>query len=362
MTKGSPYMNEIKIGKKTIGENRPVFIVAELSCNHLQNYGLAKKTIYAIKESGADAVKLQTFSPEAITLNSKKKYFQINQGTPWDGKNLYKLYREAYTPWEWHAKLKKLAEDLGLICFSSALDKNSVDFLERLSIPVYKVPSFEITDIPLIEYIASKRKPIIISTGIATLSDIKEALKACKRMRNDKIILLKCTSSYPAKLEEMNLRAISDFKKRFKTIVGLSDHTAGIIAPVAAVALGAKVIEKHFLLDKKLKSLDAAFSLDPKEFKKMSMAIRDTEVVLGKPDYSLSINAKKNRKFCRSLFAIKDIKKGEALTQENIKSIRPGFGLEPKYYSYVLGRKAVINIHKGMPLRWKAIGVKKWSV
>lgn len=224
--------------------------------------------------------------------------------------------------------------------------------------PAYKIPSFEITDIPLIEHIASKNKPMIFSTGIATLKDIKEALKACSKMNNSKVILLKCTSAYPASSKELNLSTIPDFKKRFKAIAGLSDHTTGIIAPVVAVALGAKVVEKHFLLDKKLKSLDASFSLGPKEFKEMVIAIRNTEAMTGKPSYTLSANAKKNRKFCRSLFTIKDIKKGEAFTPDNIRSIRPGFGLLPKYYNYVIGKKALTNIQKGMPLQWKVVKVK----
>lgn len=352
-------MKEIRIGKRRISARHPVFIIAELSCNHLQDYDLAVRSIRAIKQAGADAVKLQTFKPDTITLNSKKRYFRIKQGTLWDGESLYELYKKVYTPWEWQPKLKKIAEGLGLVCFSSALDKSAVDFLENMGAPAYKIPSFEISDIPLIEYVASKNKPVLLSTGVAMLSDIQDAVSACKKMHNNRIIILKCVSNYPADLNEANLRAILDIGKRFKTLVGLSDHTLGPIAPIVAVSLGAMVIEKHFILDKKLKSPDSAFSSDFNEFKEMVAAIRKTESALGKIDYCLTPKANKNRDFRRSLFAIKDIKKDEALTKENIRSIRPGFGLPPKYMGYIIGKKSKINLKCGTPLSWEALKIKK---
>lgn len=352
-------LEEIRIAKRKIGEGHPVFIIAELSCNHLQDYTTAVRSIRAIKKAGADAVKLQTFTPDSITLNAKNKYFRVKQGTIWDGLNLYQLYQKAYTPWGWQPKLKKIAEDLGLICFSSGLDKTAVDFLEEIGAPAYKIPSFEITDIPLIEYVASKGKPVLISTGVATLADVKEAVEACKRMGNHKIALLKCASSYPADLKDANLKTIPDLKKKFKAVVGLSDHTLGIIAPVSAVALGARIIEKHFILHKGIKSLDADFSLDFNEFKNMVRAVREAEEALGKVSYSLTPKTKKSRQFCRSLFAVKDIKKGEVLTKENIRSIRPGFGLSPKYLGSVLGKRAAMNLKRGYPLSWRALKIKK---
>lgn len=337
-----------------IGDNKPVFVIAELSCNHNQNFDIAVKTIKAMKESGADAVKLQTYTPDTITIDCDKKYFQIKEGL-WKGKTLYQLYQEAYTPWEWQPKLKKIAEDLGLICFSSAFDKTAVDFLEKMNVPVYKVASFEITDIPLIEYIASKGKPMIMSTGIATLTDIEEAVNACKRMGNDQIILLHCVSSYPAQPEEFNLKTMVNLKETFGVEVGLSDHSLTNDAAIASVAMGAKVIEKHFILDRSLGGPDSAFSLVPDEFKSLVVSIRNVEKALGKVDYSLNEKKVKNRKFSRSLFVVKDIKKGEKFTEENVRSIRPGYGLEPKYYNDVLSAKASCDIEKGTPLKWELI-------
>jgi len=346
---------ELKIANLRVGNDHPVFIVAEISANHRQEFDLAVKTIRAAKHVGADAVKLQTYTPDTITLRSKSKYFRIRQGTIWDGKTLYDLYEKAYTPWEWQPKLKKIAEDLGLVCFSSPFDKSSVDFLEKMNVPAYKVASFEITDIPLIEYIASKRKPIIISTGIATVSEIREAILACKRAGNKQIALLKCTSSYPTPLEEVNLKTIPDMKKRFKTVVGISDHTLGIFIPCAATVLGAKIVEKHIILDKKIGGPDAAFSLEPGEFHKMVRAVREVERALGSVTYTLSSRAKKNREFSRSLFVVLDMKKGEIFAEENVKSIRPGFGLPPKHYKQILGKKAASDIKRGTPLSWKLI-------
>lgn len=346
---------EINIRDRKVGKDYPVFVVAEISANHNQKFELAVKTIKAIKEAGADAVKLQTYTPDTITLDSNNEYFQIKQGTLWDGKTFYQLYQEAYTPWEWQPKLKKIAENLGLICFSSPFDTTAVDFLEEMNVPAYKVASFEITDIPLIEYIASKGKPVIISTGIATLSDIEEAVNACKRMGNDQIALLKCTSAYPAPLEDVNLKVIPNLADTFKTVVGLSDHTLGISVPIAAVALGAKIIEKHFILDRKLGGPDAVFSLEPEEFKKMVQSVREVEKALGEVSYELTDKMKKSREFSRSLFVVKDVQSGEIFTPESVRSIRPGNGLHPKYLRDVLGRKAKEDIKKGTPLRWDLI-------
>ena len=346
---------KIKIGNKSIGNNHPAFIIAELSANHLQNFDLAVDTIKAMKESGADAVKLQTYTPDTITIDSDNEYFQINQGTLWDGKTLYQLYQEAYTPWEWQPKLKRIAEDLGLICFSSPFDKTAVDFLEKMDVPAYKVASFEITDIPLIEYIASKGKAVIISTGIATLADIEEAVHACRRMGNDQIALLKCTSAYPAPLEESNLRTIPNLADIFNTVVGLSDHTLGISAPIASVALGASIIEKHFILDRKMGGPDAAFSMEPDEFRSMVDAVREVEKALGTVNYDLTEKTRKSREFSRSLFAVEDIKAGESLTEENVRSIRPGFGLHPRYLEQIIGKKARTDLKRGTPLDWNLI-------
>jgi len=346
---------EINITNKKIGDGHPVFIIAELSANHLQKFDLAVETIKAIKEAGADAVKLQTYTPDTITIDSDNEYFQIKQGTLWDGKTLYQLYQEAYTPWEWQPKLKEIAESLGLICFSSPFDKTAVDFLEKMNVPAYKIASFEITDMPLIEYVASKGKPVIISTGIATLNDIEEAVNACKRVGNDQIALLKCTSAYPTPLEAVNLKTIPHLAETFKTIVGLSDHTMGISVPIAAVSLGAKIIEKHFIIDRKLGGPDAAFSLEPEEFKAMVIAVREVEKALGEVSYKLTEKMKKSKEFSRSLFVVKDIKRGETLTEENVRSIRPGFGLLPKYLNGILGKKSKKDIKKGTPLTWDLI-------
>jgi len=348
-------VKEIKIGNKKIGKRHPVFIVAEISANHLQKFDYAIELIKVARKAGADAVKFQTYTPDTLTIDCDNKYFQIKQGTIWDGKTLYQLYKEAYTPWEWLPKLKKIAEKEGLIFFSSVFDKTSVDFLEKITPPAYKIASFEITDIPLIEYVARKKKPIIISTGIATLFDIKEAVNTCKKVGNNQIILLKCASVYPAPLEEVNLRTIPNLKETFKTVVGLSDHTLGISIPIAAVALGAKIIEKHLTLDRSLGGPDAAFSLEPEEFKEMVNEIRNVENALGKISYQLGKKIKKNREFRRSLFIIKDIKRGERFTETNIRSIRPGYGLSPKYFKKVLDKEAKRDIEKGTPLSWDLI-------
>lgn len=335
--------------------NEKVFIIAELSANHGHDINIAKETIKVAKESGADAIKIQTYTADTLTIDCDNEYFKLDSGTIWDGRTLYDLYSEAYTPWEWQRELMEYANDLGLIFFSTPFDKTAVDFLEELNVPVYKVASFEIMDIPLVEYMASKGKPMIMSTGVASLSDIEEAVNACKRMENDKIILLKCTSSYPAKIEDANLKTIPNMKETFGVEVGLSDHTLGITVPVVSIALGARVIEKHFILDKSIGGPDASFSLEPFEFKKMVDAVRDAEQALGKVDYTMDEKKKNSRLLGRSLFVVKDIKAGEKITEVNVRSIRPGYGLESKYHNDIIGKKAKEDIKKGTPLSWNHI-------
>lgn len=346
---------EIKIGNKNINNESSVFIIAELSANHGQDINIAKKTIKAAKEAGADAIKIQTFTADTITIDCDNDYFKLNQGTIWDGRTLYNLYNEAHTPWEWHKELMDYANELDITCFSSPFDKTAVDFLETLDVPAYKIASFEITDIPLIEYTASKKKPIIISTGIATLGEIDEAVSACRRVGNNQIILLKCTSAYPAKIEDANLLTMNNLKETFNVEVGLSDHTLGATVPIVSVALGAKVIEKHFILDKNIGGPDASFSLDKQEFKFLVDSVRDAEKALGKIDYELTAKKMKSREFSRSLFVVEDIKEGEPFTENNVKSIRPGYGLKPKYEKVVLGEKAKNDISKGTPMSWDII-------
>ncbi len=345
----------IKIKNKLIGKNQPVFIVAELSANHNGSFDNAVKLIKEAAKAGVDAVKLQTYTADTITLDCHNEYFQIKQGTLWDGRTLYDLYKEAYTPWEWQPKLKKIAEEEGLICFSSPFDKTAVDFLEGIDVPAYKVASFEITDIPLIEYMASKGKPMILATGIASLSDIEEAVNTCRRMGNNQIAVLKCTSAYPAPIEEINLKTIPNLKETFGVIPGLSDHTLGMTVPIAAVSLGAKIVEKHFTLCREDGGPDAAFSLEPDELKNMVKSIRDVEKALGTVSYGLTDKMKKSREFRRSLFVVKDMEKGETFTEENLKSIRPGFGLHPRYYNEILGKKAKTHIKMGTPMNWKFV-------
>lgn len=339
----------INIGRFEISETSPAFIIAELSCNHLQDYSLAEKTILAMKEAGADCVKLQTYTPDTITIDSDKEIFKIKGGTLWDSKSFYQLYSEAYTPWEWHPKLKALAESLGMAFFSSPFDFTAVNFLAEMSVPAYKIASFEINDIPLIEYTASKGKPVIISTGIAHLDDIELAVETVRKTGNDQIILLKCTSAYPAKPEEAKLLTMVDMAKRFDVFTGISDHTEGSTVPIVSVGLGAKVIEKHFILDRSLGGADAAFSMTPDEFKTMVQSVRAAEASLGTVDYSLTDKAENSRNFSRSLFIVKDVKKGETITAENLRSIRPGNGLHTKYYKSLLGKKAAKDIDKGTP-------------
>ena len=330
------------IDQRPIGENAPVFIIAELSANHNGSIETAIATIRAAKKAGADAIKLQTYTADSITLNCDKPDFII-KGTIWEGRKLHELYQEAYTPWEWHARLFEVAKEEGLICFSSPFDSKAVDFLEELDVPAYKIASFEITDIPLIRYTASKQKPLILSTGIASKEDIELAISTCKEVGNHQLALLKCTSSYPAPIEEANLAMIPQFEKDFGIIPGLSDHTMGSTVPVVATSLGAKIIEKHFILDRSIGGPDASFSMNPEEFSEMVIAVRAAESAIGKNDYQLTQKQLDGRQFSRSLYFAKDINAGEIITAEHIRSVRPGFGLHPKYLSQLIGKRINCN-------------------
>ena len=335
-------------------ENK-TFIIAELSANHNGDINIALETVRAAKRAGADAIKLQTYTADTLTIDCKSDYFKINHGTAWDGEYLYDLYKRAYTPWEWHEEIFAVAKEEGLVCFSSPFDNSAVDFLEELEAPIYKIASFEIQDVPLIEYAASKGKPMIISTGIAEIKDIELAIETCKKIGNNDITILKCTSAYPAYPADANLLTIPDIKKRFGVKVGLSDHTMGIEGPVVATCLGATVIEKHFILDKEIGGADAHFSLDEKEFTEMVTAVRKAELMMGEVNYKLTKNIEKSRQFSRSLFIVQDIKAGEKLNKENVRSIRPGFGLHPKHYNNILGKIIKVDIERGNPLSFDQI-------
>jgi len=340
----------MQIGNFTIDDKSPVFIIAELSANHNGSLDNALATIKAAKRAGADCIKLQTYTADTITLDSDKEDFVI-KGTIWDGKKLHTLYQEAYTPWEWHAQIYRVAKEEGLICFSSPFDKTAVDLLESLNSPAYKIASFEITDIPLIEYVASKGKPVIISTGIARQEDIELALDACHRMGNYDVALLKCTSSYPAPIEEANMCMVKDLAERYNVISGLSDHTMGSTVPVVATVFGAKIIEKHFIIDRAIGGPDASFSMNEEEFTAMVKAVREAEKASGIIDYNLTEKQVKGRDFSRSLYIAEDINAGEIFTEKNLRSVRPGFGLHPKYYNQLLGKKAAIDLEKGTPMQ-----------
>jgi len=344
-----------KVNNVKIGEQEKTFIIAEMSANHIQDYDRAVEIIKKAAWAGADAIKLQTYTPDTITLDCDNEYFQIKQGTIWDGTTLHKLYQTAYTPWEWQSKLKKVAEEEGLVFFSSPFDFTAVDFLEEMDVPAYKIASFEINDIPFIEYIASKKKPIIISTGIARMSDIQDALDACKRMGNENVVLLKCTSSYPAPIEEINLKTIPNMKETFDCIVGLSDHTMGNAVSVGGVAIGAKIVEKHLTLRRSDGGADAKFSMEPEEFKEMVDNIRIVEKAVGKVTYDLTQKQANSRQHSRSLFVVENIKEGEIFSENNIKSVRPGFGLETKYIKDIIGKRAKKDIIKGTPMTWNLV-------
>lgn len=347
---------EITIGKRIISKDSPVFVVAELSANHNQDYGRALEIIHAAAEAGADAVKLQTYTADSITIDCDEPCFQINEGTIWDGTTLYKLYSQAYTPWEWQPRLMEEAGKLGMECFSSPFDFSSVDFLSQMNVPAYKIASYEITDIPLIRKAARLGKPMIFATGIAYPEDIKRALCVCKEEGNKDVILLKCVSTYPTPYEDVNLRMIPTLAKTYDCLVGISDHTMGSIVSAASVALGVKMVEKHLTLKRSDGGPDSSFSMEPDEFFHMVQDIRILEKALGESEYRLTETQKLERGDCRSLFVVEDIPAGETLTAQNIRSIRPGDGLHTMYYEEVLGKKAKTFLKKGTPLQWELIG------
>jgi pseudaminic acid synthase len=348
-------MIDLEIKGRTVGVGHSAYIVAEISANHNQDFCESIKLLKAAKEAGADAVKFQTYTPDTLTIKSNRDCFRIEGGTLWDGRTLYDLYNQAYTPWDWLPKLKVMAEEMGLDFFASAFDSSAVDFLEEMGTPIHKVASFEIVDIPLIEKMARTGKPLIMSTGMATLEEIEEAVHAFRKAGAGQIALLKCTSAYPAAPESMNLRTIPDLAERFKVPVGLSDHTLGIAISVAAVALGACIIEKHFTLSRSTVGPDSAFSLEPHEFRAMVEAIRTVEKALGRVHYGVSEHEIKNRVFRRSLFVVEDMQAGEVFTTGNVRSIRPGHGLHPRYLERIIGRRASQNITRGTPLSWTLV-------
>ncbi len=345
----------IRIGERFLGEGEPTFIVAELSANHLQDYRRAEETIRAAKEAGADGVKLQTYTPDTITMDCDNEYFQIKQGTIWDGTTFYKLYQEAYTPWDWQPKLMKLANELGMECFSSPFDFTAVDFMEEMKMPAYKIASFEIRDIPLIRKIARLGKPVIMATGIAYLEDIERAVRVCREEGNEQIVLLKCTSTYPTPYEDMNIKVLPNMAETFGCLTGLSDHSMGTAVAVASVALGAKMIEKHFTLSRADGGPDAAFSMEPEEFRRMADDVRIVEKALGEVTYKLTDKQEKSREEGRSLFVVKDMKAGDIFTEDNMRSIRPAFGMAPRHYEEILGKKARTDIRRGTPLGWEHV-------
>lgn len=333
------------------------YIIAEMSANHAGSLQRAKEIIHAAKDAGADCIKIQTYTPDTLTIDCDNEYFHIGNGT-WAGENLYQLYQKAYTPWEWQAELKEEAEKVGIDFLSTPFDNSAVDFLENLGVEFYKIASFELVDIPLIEYIASKGKPIIMSTGMATLSEIEDAVRAVRSRNKEELVLLRCASAYPAITDEMNLQTMVNMRETFGVSVGLSDHSMGSIGAVTAVALGASVIEKHFCLGREIENPDSTFSMNPDEFKQMVTDIRQTEKAIGKVQYGPAKQEKDNVGFRRSIFCVKDIKKGERITEENIRVIRPGHGLAPKFYPEVLGQTALQDIKRGMPLDFSMIGVQ----
>lgn len=334
------------------------FIVAEISANHGHNIEIAKQSILLAKNAGADAVKIQTYTPDTITIPCDKEPFRLEHGTIWDGMNLYELYQQAYTPYEWHKALFQYAKEIDVILFSTPFDLTAVDLLEQCGNPIYKIASFEIADIPLIEYAAAKGKPMILSTGIATLEEIEEAVETCRNVGNEDITLLKCTSEYPAQIKDANLAMLQDMKKRFGVKVGLSDHTIGSFVPTVAVSLGATVVEKHFIMDKSIGGPDASFSMTPSEFQEMVQNIRNVEQAMGVVSYELTEKKINSRKLGRSLFVVKDIQEGEEFTNENIRSIRPGTGLPPKYIHEIIGKKATESLTFGTPMKWAYVANK----
>lgn len=348
----------IEINGRRVGSGYPTYIIAEMSANHNQSYEKARELVRAAKAAGADAIKLQTYTPDTLTIDCNTDPFRIPSGNTWGGQTLYELYSKAYTPWEWQPKLKRLADELGLVCFSTPFDYTAVDFLAEMDVPAYKVASFELVDIPLIEYIAKRGKPIIISTGLSTLAEIDEAMRAVRKTGGKQVALLHCKSAYPAPPEEMNLRTIPHMIDLFGVPVGLSDHTLGSAFAISAVSLGACIIEKHFTLSRSVPSADSAFSLEPDEFKAMADGIRLVENALGEINYEPSEQELRNRVFQRSLFVVKDMKAGDEFTEDNVRSIRPGNGLTPRFLPDILGRQASRDIARGTPLAWSHVGGK----
>lgn len=348
-------MKVLNIQGQKIGENQPAYIIAEMSANHAGSYERAKEIIHAAKEAGADCIKIQTYTPDTITMNCDNPYFHIENGT-WEGENLYHLYGKAYTPWEWQAGLKDEADKVGIDFLSTPFDKTAVDFLEEIGIGFYKIASFEVVDIPLIEYVASKGKPIIMSTGMASLAEIEDAVRTIRQAGNDQIALLRCASAYPAVTDEMNLATMKNMGEVFGVSVGLSDHSMGSVGAVTAVALGAKIIEKHFCLSRAIENPDASFSMEPEEFAQMVRDIRQAELAIGSVSYGPTKQEESSVVFRKSIFVTEDIKKGETLTEKNIRVIRPGYGIAPKHYGEVLGQTALRDIERGTPLQFEMIG------
>lgn len=344
--------NSIYIQGRRVGDGQPAYIVAEMSANHAGSIERALEVIRAAKQAGADCVKIQTYTPDTITIDCHNKYFNIEQGT-WKGDNLYSLYQKAYTPWEWHEQLRDEAAKVGIDFLSTPFDRTSVDFLEELGLQFYKVASFELVDLPLLEYIASKQKPIILSTGMGTSEEISEAVETIYATGNQQLALLKCSSAYPAKYDEMNLRTINDMKTQYGIPVGLSDHSMGALSAVVAVAMGANIIEKHFCVSRSIENPDSTFSMEPEEFRKMVDTIRAAEQAMGKVCYGPSSQESSNLNFRRSLFVVEDIAAGEQITSQNIRSIRPAYGLKPKYYNEVLGKTVKRDLKRGTPLSFE---------
>lgn len=347
---------DLKIGNRVIGKGQPAYIIAEMSANHAGSIENAKRIIRAAKESGADCVKIQTYTPDTITIDCDNEYFQINKGT-WKGENLYQLYGKAYTPWEWQKELLEEAKKVGIDFFSTPFDFSSVDFLEEIGVEFYKIASFELVDLPLIRYVASKKKPMIMSTGMSTLGEIEAAVKTAKEAGNDQIALLRCASAYPAITDQMNLKTMVNMAEVFNVPVGLSDHSMGSVGAVTAVALGASIIEKHFCLDRAMENPDSVFSMNPEEFSSMVRDIRQAQRAIGTVSYGPTEQEASNIVFRRSVFCVKDIKKGEEITTENIRIIRPGYGMEPKYYEEVLGQRALRDIKRGTPMELSMVGL-----
>lgn len=345
----------MKVGNKEIGAGFPAYVIAEMSANHAGSLTRAKEIIHAAKESGADCIKIQTYTPDTMTIDCDNDYFKISEGT-WDGENLYHLYEKAYTPWEWQQELKEEAEKAGIDFLSTPFDKTSVDFLEELGVECYKIASFELVDLPLISYIAAKGRPIIMSTGMSTLGEIEQAVQTIKNAGNSQFALLRCASAYPAITDDMNIKTMQNMEQIFQVPVGLSDHSMGSVGAVTAVALGAKIIEKHFCMDRSIENPDSSFSMNPAEFAQMVKDIRQAEKAIGTVKYGVSRQEESNIVFRRSIFCVQDIKKGEKLSEQNVRIIRPGYGLEPKYYPQVLGQRALRDIKRGTPLRLEWIG------